>query len=119
MEPPSLRAVWIIVMLMVAVSVASTVYAEAGNLETLLRAQAFNKEFEGFDYYWIIIEADQVQSDGTREVVAVASGRFLENVKRLKVLFLIVSDQVVGGQILETNGLPPCAASSQPNGHSL
>ena len=93
--------------------------AETPSLETLLRAQAFNKEFEGFDYYRVIIEADQVQSDGTREVVAVASGRFLENVKRLKVLFLIVSDQVVGGQILETNGLPPCAASSQPNGHSL
>lgn len=98
---------------------AVPVHAESTHLETLLRAQAFNKEFEGFDYYRVIIEADQVQSDGTREVVAVASGRFLENVKRLKVLFLIVSDRVVGGQILEHNGLPPCAASSHSNGHSL
>jgi hypothetical protein len=93
--------------------------AETPNLETLLRAQAFNKEFEGFEYYRVVIEADQVQSDGTREVVAVASGRFLENMKQLKVLFLIVSDRVVGGQILEHSGLPPCAVSSHSHGHSL
>lgn len=98
---------------------AVPVRAESAHLETLLRAQAFNKEFEGFEYYRVVIEDDQVQSDGTREVVAVASGRFLEHVKRLKVLFLIVSGQVVGGQILEHNGLPPCQGSSQSKDHSL
>jgi hypothetical protein len=108
-----------VIVLALAVCAANIACAETASLETLLRAQAFNKEFEGFDHYLVIIEADQVQSDGTREVVAVASGRFLEHVQRLKVLFLIVGDQVVGGQILEKNGLPPCAASSQSQGHSL
>ncbi|MEW6543454.1 MAG: hypothetical protein AB1411_07570 [Nitrospirota bacterium] len=87
--------------------------AQDQTLERLLRAQAFNQEFEGYDHYQVTIEADRSQQDGSREVTAVASGRFLEHVKRLKVLFLIVGDQVVGGQILEQQGLPPCAVSSQ------
>jgi hypothetical protein len=93
--------------------------AEDQALESLLRVQAFNKEFEGFDYYQVAIEADQQQPDGSREVTAVASGHFLGQVQRLKVLFLVVDDQVVGGQILEKNGLPPCASSSRDNKKSL
>ncbi|MBI5855612.1 MAG: hypothetical protein HZB35_10380 [Nitrospirae bacterium] len=108
-----------VLVLTLAVCAASVACAEMPSLETLLRAQAFNKEFEGFEYYRVVIEADQVQSDGTREVVAVASGRFLEHVQRLKVLFLVVGDQVVGGQILEKNGLPPCVSSSHTSNRSL
>lgn len=111
---------WIALMAFTVAVVGSGVaYAETPGFETLLRAQAFNKEFEGFDHYRVIIEADQVQSDGTREVVAMASGRFLEHVQRLKVLFLVVGDQVVGGQILEKDGLPPCSSSSHTPNRSL
>jgi hypothetical protein len=45
-------------------------------------------------------------------VTAVASGNFLQSKKRMKVLFLIVGGQVIGGQILEGTGLPPCVSSS-------
>lgn len=82
-------------------------------LELLLRVQAFNKVFEGFDSYIVTIESDQLQADGSREVIAVASGRFLGQEKRLKVEFLVVGEQVIGGQILEHADLPPCTASSQ------
>lgn len=82
-------------------------------LERLLRAEVFNRAFEGFDYYYVTIEADHPQTDGSREVIAVASGRFLENTKRLKVLFLIVGAQVIGGQVLEGTGLPPCLAPEE------
>ena len=80
------------------------------SLERLLRAQVFNRAFEGFDYYYVTIEDDRLQADGSREVTAVASGRFLQHSKRIKALFLIVGNQVIGGQVLEGTGLPPCLA---------
>lgn len=88
----------------------TTGWAADDSLERLLRAQAFNREFEGFDSYYVSIEADRRQADGSHEVLAVASGKFSDNTKRMKVLFLIVGDQVIGGQVLEGTGLPPCLA---------
>lgn len=86
-------------------------------LVQLLRTQVFNKEFEGFDFYHVSVESDERHSDGSREVLVVASGRFLEQTKRLKVLLLLVGDQIIGGQILEDKDLPPCLApnASQPS----
>ncbi len=84
--------------------------AQDVTLERVLRAQIFNKVFEGFEYYSVTIEEDQPQSDGSREVTAVASGKFLDRVQRVKVLFLVVGEQVIGGQVLEGSGLPPCPA---------
>ncbi|GIW54839.1 MAG: hypothetical protein KatS3mg082_1243 [Nitrospiraceae bacterium] len=81
-------------------------------LKRILRAQAFDRAFEGFDSYAVTIESDQPQADGSREIIAVASGRFLGQEKRLKVEFLVVGEQVIGGQILEHTDLPPCTASS-------
>lgn len=75
-------------------------WAADDSLERLLRAQAFNREFEGFDSYYVKIEADQPQPDGSHEVLAVASGKFSDNTKRMKVLFLIVDGHIVGGQVL-------------------
>ncbi|WP_447984740.1 hypothetical protein [Nitrospira sp. Nam74] len=89
--------------------------AETASLEHLLRSQVFSKEFEGFDSYYVTIEADDVQPDGSREVLASASGTFLDRVQRLKVLFLLVDDRVVGGQVLEKEGIPPCRSSSMAN----
>lgn len=80
-------------------------------LERILRAQAFNRVFEGFDSYVVTIETDQPQDDGSRDVIAVASGRFLGQEKRLKVEFLVVGDKVIGGQIVEQTDLPPCSSS--------
>lgn len=88
----------------------SAVWAADDSLERLLRAQAFNREFEGFDSYYVMIEADQPQADGSHEVLAVASGKLSDNIKRMKVLFLIVGEQIIGGQVLEGTGLPPCLA---------
>jgi hypothetical protein len=84
------------------------------SLEQLLRGHTFNHAFEGFDYYSVTIEADRSQVDGSREVTAVASGRFLENTKRLKILFLLVGNHVIGRQVLEEAGLPPCHLSEAP-----
>jgi hypothetical protein len=81
-------------------------------LEQALRAQVFNQVFDGFEFYRVIIEDDQTQADGSREVTAVASGKFLDNTKRVKVLFLIIGEQVIGGQVLEETGLPPCVSLS-------
>lgn len=89
------------------------------SLERLLRAQAFNREFEGFDSYYVKIEADQPQPDGSHEVLAVASGKFSDNTKRMKVLFLIVNGLIVGGQVLEGTGLPPCLAPEHRSSSSL
>lgn len=94
-------------------------FAADDSLERLLRAQAFNREFEGFDSYYVIIEADQQQADGSHEVVAVASGKFSNKTKRMKVLFLIVEDHIVGGQVLEGTGLPPCLAPEHRPSSSL
>jgi hypothetical protein len=97
----------------------SPLFAQDFGLEPVLRAQVFDRAFEGFDYYHVIIEEDQPQADGSREVIAVASGKWLENTKRLKVLFLIFGEEVIGGQVLEGTGLPPCLAPEQRHSSSL
>lgn len=83
-------------------------------LECLLRMHTFNHAFEGFDYYSVTIEEDRPQTDGSCEVTAVASGRFLQSTKRLKILFLLVGNHIIGGQVLEEAELPPCLASEEP-----
>lgn len=88
-------------------------------IEQVLRAQVFDNAFEGFDYYHVTIEADDPQPDGSREVTAVASGKFLDRIQRVKALFLIVDGQIVGGQVLETNGLPPCLPQVSGSASSL
>jgi hypothetical protein len=97
----------------------ASAFAQDVALEGLLRAQVFNKEFEGFDFYHVVIEEDHSQSDGSREVLAVASGKFSGNLKRLKVLFLIVDDHILGGQVLEGTGLPPCLAPVESRSSAL
>ena len=83
-------------------------------LNQLLRGHTFNRAFEGFDSYSVTIVEDRPQADGSREMTAVASGRFLENAKRLKILFLLVGNHVIGGQVLEEAGLPSCHVSKEP-----
>jgi hypothetical protein len=95
------------------------VFANEPQLVALLRAQAFNKVFEGFEFYNVTIESDLAQTDGTHEVTAVASGRFLEHSRRVKALFLVGGDSVIGGQVLEETGLPPCIPSSGTQASSL
>jgi hypothetical protein len=100
--------------LVVTLLLASTpLWAQDVMLERILRTQVFNKAFEGFDFYYVAIEEDHSQSDGSREVTAVASGKFLDHEQRMKVLFLVVGSQVIGGQLLEGSGLPPCLAPEQ------
>lgn len=94
-------------------------FADEPQLVALLRVQAFNKVFEGFDFYHVTIEADLAQEDGSHEVTAVASGKFLDSTRRVKALFLIVGDTLIGGQVLEENGLPPCLPSSGTHASSL
>ncbi|GKS57096.1 hypothetical protein YTPLAS18_06230 [Nitrospira sp.] len=88
-------------------------------LLSLLRGEVFNKEFEGFDTYYVVIEEDHAFDNGSREVTAVAVGKFLDNQKRLKVLFLIAGDHIIGGQILEGTDLPPCVVQGSPSSSSL
>ena len=95
------------------------IFAQDAMVERVLRAQVFNKAFEGFAYYHVVIEADRPQADGSREVTAVASGKFSDHVQRIKVLFLIVGEQVLGGQVLEGTGLPPCLAHEEGPSSSL
>jgi hypothetical protein len=94
-------------------------FADEPPLVALLRVQAFNKVFEGFDFYNVTIENDLTQADGTHEVTAVASGKFLQSTRRVKALFLVVGDTVLGGQVLEEKGLPPCIPSSGTHASSL
>lgn len=102
------------VSLVVACLVGATpTLAQDAMIERMLRARVFNKAFEGFASYQVTIEEDQPQADGSREVMAVASGQFLDHVQRMKVVFLIVGEQVIGGQVLEDAGLPPCLAPEQ------
>jgi hypothetical protein len=49
---------------------ASQSHAEDTSLVTLLRAQAFNKMFDGFDYYHVRIERDVTNTNGEHEVTA-------------------------------------------------
>ena len=93
--------------------------AQDAVLESVLRTQVFNKVFEGFDFYHLDIEEDRAQSDGSREVMVVASGRFLDQTQRMKVLVLIVGGQVIGGQVLEGTGLPPCLSGESNRASSL
>lgn len=87
-------------------------FADDPPLVALLRAQAFNQVFEGFDFYHVAIERDLAQADGTREVTAVASGKFLEHTRRVKAVFLLAGEKVIRGQVLEEEGLPPCSTSA-------
>lgn len=110
-----MRNAWVaIVLCMLLPLMGAPLWAQDVALEELLRAQVFNKEFEGFDYYEVVIEDDQRQTDGSREVMVTARGRFLEHTKKLKVLILLAGDRVIGGQILEGQGLPPCRAGGNP-----
>lgn len=106
-------------LLMVFLGVTAPAYAEDSPLMAVLRDQAFNKIFDGFEYYHVTIESDLAQADGTHEVTAVASGKFLDQTKRIKVLILVVGDTVVGGQVLDEKGLPLCVLSSRPREESL
>jgi hypothetical protein len=94
-------------------------YAEDASLVTLLRAQVFNKMFDGFDYYHVMIESDLTRATGEHEVTAVASGKFLDQTRRVKILFLIAAETVIGGRVLEEQGLPPCVLSLHPHEDSL
>ena len=94
-------------------------FAQDATVERVLRAQVFNHAFEGFASYHVTIEADQPQADGSREVTAVASGKFSDHEQRIKVLFLIVGEQVIGGEVLEGQGLPPCLAPAESRLSSL
>lgn len=94
-------------------------YAQDDMVEQILRTRVFNRAFEGFAYYSVMIEEDRLQADGSREVTAVASGRFLENTKHVKVLVLMVDEQIIGSQVLQEQSLPPCLASEQGPSSSL
>ena len=98
---------------------ASQSHAEDTSLVTLLRAQAFNKLFDGFDYYPVRIERDVTNTNGEHEVTAVASGKFLDQTRRVTARFRVVGETVVGGQVLNEQGLPPCLLSVQPGEESL
>ncbi len=94
-------------------------FAQDAMIERVLRTQVFDTAFEGFDSYFVLIEEDQRQNDGSREVLATASGKFSDRVQRYRILFLIVGEQVIGGQVLEGTGLPPCLAPPESSASSL
>lgn len=94
-------------------AMTASVHAEEPPLETLLRAQVFNKVFEGFDFYQVTIERDVANADGMREVTAEAKGKFSEHTRRLKALFQLDGQTVVSGQVLEEEGLPACSSSAE------
>lgn len=94
-------------------------FAQDATIERVLRTQVFDTAFEGFDSYYVVIEEDQPQDDGSREVLATASGKFSDRIQRFKILFLIVGEQIIGGQVLEGTGLPPCQAPPQSRASSL
>ncbi len=110
---------FIALIVMMFLCPASQSHAEDASLVTLLRTQAFNKMFDGFDYYHVTIERDVEQVGGEHEVTAVASGKFLDQTRRVTVLFLLVGETVVGGQVLDEQGLPRCILSVQPREESL
>lgn len=89
-------------------------WAQDAALEQLLRQKVLNQQFEGFDFYEVIIEDDRAESNGAREVTVVARGRFLQQEKWMKALILLAGEQVIGGEILEGHGLPPCRAGASP-----
>ena len=79
-----MRKLFIALLYVLVLADGTTGWAADDTLERLLRAQAFNREFEGFDSYYVMIEADHLQPDGSHEVLAVASGKFSDNTKRMK-----------------------------------
>ncbi|MFN3682034.1 MAG: hypothetical protein ACK4VP_08350 [Nitrospira sp.] len=100
-------------------AMTTSVCAEEAPLETLLRAQVFNKVFEGFDFYHVTIERDIAKADGTREVTAEAKGKFSDHTMRLKALFQLDGQTVISGQVLEEEGLPACSSAAQHHGADL
>ena len=114
-----MRSVFIALIQLLVLAEGTAGWGADDSLEHVLRAQAFNREFEGFDFYYVIIEADQPQPDGSHEVVAIANGKFSGNTKRMTVLFLIMDGHIVGGQVLEGTGLPPCLAPEHRSSSSL
>ena len=90
-----------------------------GQASASVVGQASNGEFERFDFYYAKIEADHAQPDGSHEVLAIASGKFADSTKRMKVLFLIVDSLIVGAQVLEGTHLPPCLAPEHRSSSSL
>ncbi len=114
-----MRTIFMAMIHVLVLAGGTTGWAADESLERLLRAQAFNREFEGFDTYYVKIEADQPQADGSHEVLATASGKFSNQTKRMKVLFLIVNGHIVGGQVLEGTGLPPCLSPEHRPSSSL
>ncbi|HBR49279.1 MAG TPA: hypothetical protein DEA71_04265 [Nitrospira sp.] len=110
---------FIALMVMMFLCPTNQSHAEDAPLVPLLRAQAFNKLFDGFDYYHVRIERDVININGEHEVTAVASGKFFDQTRRVKVQFLVVGETIVGGQVLEEQGLPPCLLSVQPREESL
>ena len=114
-----MRIALAIVFVVGLMHIGAPAYAQDAVLETVLRTQVFNKVFEGFDFYHLVIEEDQAQSDGSREVLVVASGKFLDRTQRMKVLLLIVGEQIIGGQVLEGTGLPPCLSGESNRASSL
>ncbi|MCP9451518.1 MAG: hypothetical protein NNA23_02420 [Nitrospira sp.] len=102
-----------LLMAMLLCAVTASARAEELPLEALLRAQVFNKVFEGFDFYQVTIERDVANADGTREVTAEAKGKFSEHTRRLKALFQLDGQTVVSGHVLEEEGLPACSSSGE------
>ena len=119
LKTESTMPLFIALTLMMVLCPANQSHAEDVSLVTLLRAQAFNKMFDGFDFYHVRIERDVTNSGGEHEVTAVASGKFLDQTRRVKVQFLVVGETVVRGQVLEEQGLPPCLLSVRPREESL
>ena len=119
LKKESTMPLFIALIVMMFLCPASQSYAEDAPLITLLRAQAFNKLFDGFDYYHVRIERDVTKTNGEHEVTAVASGKFFDQTRRVKIQFLVVGETVVGGQVLEEQELPPCLLTVRPREESL
>jgi hypothetical protein len=64
----AMRIALAIVFVLGLMHIGVPAYAQDAVLESVLRAQVFNKVFEGYDYYYVVIEADHTQTDGSREV---------------------------------------------------
>ncbi|ULA64128.1 MAG: conserved exported protein of unknown function [Nitrospira sp.] len=94
-------------------------FAQGVTVEHVLRAQVFNRAFECVVFYSVAIGDGRLQTDGSREVATVASGRFLKHTKRVRRLVPMVGEQVPGGQVLQEAELPSCLLSEQGSSLSL
>ena len=65
-----MRKLFVAVVQILVLAGGSGLWAADDSLERLLRAQAFNREFEGFDSYYVKIEADQPQPDAYESAVS-------------------------------------------------